>query len=59
MKKMFFILVIAPVLSYGQISKQDSVWLPFKNMIGKWTGVSEGQPGKGKYERTYELVLNK
>ena len=33
--------------------------MPFKSLIGKWTGESEGQPGKGKYERSYELVLNK
>ncbi len=35
------------------------MWLPLKSFIGKWTGESEGQPGKGKYERSYELVLNK
>ncbi|HOX82793.1 MAG TPA: hypothetical protein PLJ60_10375 [Chryseolinea sp.] len=59
MKKIILFLVFTPALSFGQISKQDSVWLPFKNMIGKWTGISEGQPGKGKYERTYEVLLNK
>jgi hypothetical protein len=41
------------------MSKQDSVWLPLKILIGKWSGESEGQPGKGKYERSYEIVLNK
>jgi hypothetical protein len=59
MKKIIFILVFTPALSFGQMSKQDSVWLPFKGMIGTWTGTSEGQPGKGKYERTYQIVLNK
>jgi len=59
MKKIIFILTIAPFFSFGQISKQDSIWLPFKNMIGTWTGTSEGQPGKGTYERSYQLVLNK
>lgn len=28
-------------------------------MIGTWRGTSEGQPEKGKYERTYQVVLNK
>ena len=28
-------------------------------MIGNWTGTSEGQPGKGTYERSYQIVLNK
>ena len=41
------------------MSKQDSVWLPLKFMIGTWTGTSEGQPGKGKYERSYAFALNK
>lgn len=59
MKKIILLLVFAPARSFGQMSKQDSVWLPFKKMIGKWTGTSEGQPGKGKYERTYQNVLNK
>ncbi len=59
MKKIIFLIVFTPILSFGQMSKQDSVWFPFKNMIGTWTGTSEGQPGKGKYERTYQIVLNK
>lgn len=59
MKLLFVTLILLPVLSKAQMSKQDSVWLPFKNMIGKWEGTSEGQPGKGKYERSYEIVLNK
>ena len=53
------LLFVIPAMVNAQMSKQDSVWLPFKNMIGTWTGTSEGQPGKGKYERTYQIVLNK
>jgi hypothetical protein len=41
------------------MSKQDSLWLPFKFFAGYWTGESEGQPGKGKYERSYEVIFNK
>jgi hypothetical protein len=58
MKHLITLFLIVPIISIAQ-TKQDSVWLPFKNMIGTWTGTSEGQPGKGKYERTYQIVLNK
>lgn len=58
MKKVIFILLITPFISFGQTSKEDSVWLPFQSFIGKWTGDSEGQPGKGKYQRNYEFALN-
>jgi hypothetical protein len=27
-------------------------------VCGKWIGESQGQPGKGNYERSYEFVLN-
>lgn len=59
MKQLAVVLIIIPSLSFGQMTKQDSIWLPFKTMIGSWIGVSEGQPGKGTYERSYVSVLNK
>lgn len=59
MKRLIFILIIAPSFAFGQLSKQDSVWLPLKFMIGNWTGASQGQPGTGTYERSYQLVLNR
>jgi len=30
---------------------------PLARLIGRWTGTSEGQPGKGQVERQYERVL--
>ena len=59
MKKILFLLLMLPGVSNAQMSKQDSVWLPLKFLIGRWTGEAEGKPGKGKYERSYEWVLNK
>jgi hypothetical protein len=59
MRTIVAFLVVSPLLSFSQMTKQDSVWLPLRFMIGTWSGTSEGQPGKGKYERSYELVLNK
>jgi hypothetical protein len=58
MKYLIALLLVVPIISEAQ-TKQDSVWLPLKNMIGTWSGTSEGQPGKGAYERSYQLVLNK
>lgn len=47
-----------PGLSSSQTSKQDSIWLPLKGFIGNWTGEGGGEPGVGKYERSYQFVLN-
>jgi hypothetical protein len=30
---------------------------PLDRLIGRWTGTTEGQPGKGTVERSYERVL--
>lgn len=59
MKTLLLLLIILPIASNAQMTKQDSLWLPFKPLVGKWSGKSEGQPGYGIYERTYEVVLNK
>ena len=59
MKTILAFIFLCPFVSSAQMNKQDSVWLPFKVLVGKWAGESEGQPGKGKYDRTYELILNK
>jgi hypothetical protein len=59
MKKLLVALSFVPLFVQAQMTKQDSIWLPFKPLVGKWIGESDGQPGKGKYERYYELVLNK
>jgi hypothetical protein len=57
-------LLIATILlisttSFAQMAKQDSIWLPMKYFVGEWIGKSEGQPGKGNYERSYQFILNK
>ena len=59
MTRLLLLLILVPIVSFGQLSKQDSVWLPLKSFIGSWTGESEGQPGKGRYERSYQFILNK
>jgi hypothetical protein len=57
MKKMIILFLIAPMISTGQMPKRDSAWLPFKAFIGSWSGEGKGEPGKGKYERSYKFVL--
>ncbi|HYF33005.1 MAG TPA: hypothetical protein VD993_17895 [Chitinophagaceae bacterium] len=52
------LLLIFPLLVFGQ-PKWDSLWLPLKQLAGSWSGKGEGQPGKGKYERTYQFVFGR
>jgi hypothetical protein len=33
-------------------------WKPFRTLIGKWEGDVNGEPGAGKAEREYALVMN-
>lgn len=58
-KLMAVLLCYGPVVSSAQMTKQDSVWLPLKTLIGNWSGPSEGKPGKGNSERSYQFVFNK
>ena len=59
MKKVLFILLILPSILFGQTTKKDSTWLPFKKFVGNWSGEGGGEPGTGKYERSYQSILNK
>lgn len=43
-----------PGLSFAQSSKD--VWKPFRSFIGEWKGIGEGEPGKGKYDRSYKFL---
>jgi hypothetical protein len=59
MKKLLILFFLFPLATVAQTSRQDSLWLPFKSFLGNWKGTSEGQPGAGNYERSYQFVLNK
>lgn len=52
-------MLLLPTLSRAQSSKKDTLWQPMSYFIGKWTGEGKGEPGAGKYERTYQWVMNK
>lgn len=59
MKKLALLLFILPTISFAQVTKQDSLWAPFRWFAGEWSGDSDGQPGKGKYERSYTIIFNR
>jgi hypothetical protein len=59
MKKTLILLLLLPVLGFSQMTKKDSLWMPLKPFAGTWVGEGDGEPGKGKYERTYQQILNK
>jgi hypothetical protein len=59
MKYVFIAAICIPQLSFAQLTKTDSLWLPFDKFIGTWTGSGDGVDGKGTYERTYQFVFNK
>jgi hypothetical protein len=47
----------AALVAYVQPSSPTDSLAPVARLVGKWTGTSEGQPGKGQVEREYERVL--
>lgn len=59
MKHILVLILLLPHISSAQLSKKDSLWLPFAGFIGEWKGSGTGPNGAGIYERTYRQVLNK
>jgi len=59
MKYLSILLISLPFVAAAQQSKTDSLWRPFNQFIGTWTGPGEGVDGKGVYERSYKFVFNK
>ncbi|MBS4027828.1 MAG: FABP family protein [Ignavibacteriales bacterium] len=60
MRKLFFLLaIIVPTILFAQSTKHDSIWLPLKPFVGEWIGDGGGEPGIGKYNRSYQFILNK
>ena len=52
-------LVLAIAISGPVLAQQPPAdnLTPIASFIGRWTGTSEGQPGRGNVERDYERVL--
>jgi len=57
-----FVLLAVTLSSTGARTSAQSAapadtLAPVVRLVGRWTGTSEGQPGKGQVERQYERVL--
>jgi len=58
MRHIIYLLLLFPIVVNAQLSKRDSTWLPLDFFIGSWTGEGKGEPGAGKYERSYQWTLD-
>src|SRR6187549_3750024 len=58
MMRLAILLLVIPLVAEAQLTKSDSLWLPLRPLIGKWSGTGEAPEGKGTYERSYQFVLN-
>ena len=58
MKKIALILIFLPLFFFSQ-NKKDSIWKPFTYFIGTWKGEGKMNGKAGKYEITYQFILNK
>jgi hypothetical protein len=59
MKQALLIASFLPLIGSAQLTKKDSLWLPFASFIGEWKGSGEGANGMGTYERSYRQVLSR
>jgi len=57
MKIVVLLVFIIPSYLYSQNTKMDSIWSPFKPFIGYWSGTGTGEPGNGKYTRSYQYIF--
>lgn len=57
MLKIFFLLLLVPSIFFAQNAKRDSTWLLLKPFVGAWAGDGGGEPGNGKYERSYQFIM--
>lgn len=58
MKKVVLLILLSSTLTYAQNTKRDSIWSPIRYFVGNWKGEGGGEPGIGKYQRSYQLILN-
>jgi len=58
MKSLTTLLCLIATLGFSQNAKRDSIWAPIHYFVGQWSGDGGGEPGIGKYERSYQPTLN-
>ena len=52
-----FLILLLPVMVFGQEKKKKDVWEPLRFFVGEWEGEGEGRPGVSKVGREYKFVL--
>ena len=58
MKIILVLILLSVKVSLAQNAKRDSIWAPVNFFVGEWRGEGGGEPGIGKYERSYKPTLN-
>jgi hypothetical protein len=51
------VLSAGPLLGHEQPAPAADPFAPLAGLVGRWSGTSEGQPGRGTVEREYDRVL--
>ena len=54
---MFALLLIGVSMAFAAEPAKVDRWQPIRFMLGHWQGEARGEPGIGKVDRSYELVL--
>ena len=49
-------LLSVPMFAFAQDAEKDA-WIPMKAFIGEWRGTGGGEPGEGRYKRTYKFIF--
>ena len=57
MNQILLLILFTPSILFAQSTKRASIWLPVQHFVGTWAGEGGGEPGQGKYERSYQFVL--
>lgn len=50
-------LLSFPIFAVAQETEKDA-WAQMKALIGEWRGTGGGEPGEGKYERSYKFIFD-
>jgi hypothetical protein len=57
MRLLFALLSLTSAMAGEAADPAPDRWQPVRFLIGSWRGDASGEPGKGRVERTYQLVL--
>ena len=49
--------LLVPALTMSADTAKPDPWQPVRFLVGQWQGTTQGEPGQGTVERSYEFVL--